>query len=93
MKQELKEQDFEARKTFCNFVLTELENDANFTHRIIVSDEANVHVNGHVNLHNAFFYGEENPNVVIPKTVNSPSIGVFAACGHRGLVCFRTYGQ
>lgn len=91
MKQELKEADYEKRVTFCNFILAKIDEDLNFLKRLVFSDEANFHVNGHVNLHNSFFYGKENPGVIIPKLVNSPSIGVFAACGYSGIISVRTY--
>ena len=90
-KQELKQADFQARRKFCEFVLRKSNEDKKFLENLVFSDEANFHVSGHVNLHNSFFYGQNNPNVIIPKCVNSPSVGIFAAAGSSGIVSFRTY--
>ena len=91
IKQKLNDCDSIKRKTFCKVILDQIALDPKFHHRIVFSDEANFHVDGHVILHNSIYYGETNPNIVITRQVNSPSIGIFAACGIDGIVSFRIF--
>ena len=50
--QELTDQDFEQRKTFCSLILSKESQSPSWTKKIAFSDEATFHLNGQVNLHN-----------------------------------------
>lgn len=62
--QELNPQDFHARQDFCMWAINNIEQEESFLMRILFSDEATFHRNGHVNRHNYHYYADENPHVV-----------------------------
>lgn len=60
--QDLNEADFERRVDFCNWGLIKTDQENDFLHRIIWTDEARFCRNGSVNLHNAHYWAQENPH-------------------------------
>lgn len=62
MHQELKEADFLNRMNFCNWVEQNLNENLNFSHKILFTDECTFHRNGFVNRHNFHYYSDENPH-------------------------------
>ena len=48
------EDDKVQRLQFCNLIRREQQRDNHFVDNIVFSDEATFHLNGSVNLHNAF---------------------------------------
>lgn len=60
--QELNPEDFDRRQEFCGKMHECIEEDANFRHNIVFSDEATFHLNGHVNRHDTRYYAPENPH-------------------------------
>lgn len=75
----LNDEDFESRVDFASNFLHLLEQDPDILKRIVFSDEANFHVNGHVNGWNYRFYAQENPGFVTDVPLHSPKIVVW--CG------------
>lgn len=71
--QELHEDDFDRRMQFCE----EFDVLFNYKH-VIWTDEAIFKLNGQVNRHNCVYYSDENPHQTFTKSVNSPSIMVWA---------------
>ena len=62
--QELHNQDFQLRVTFCEWLLRKIEINPNFVNYIMYSDEATFKSNGAVNRHNMHYYATENPHWV-----------------------------
>lgn len=62
--QHLRDTDPERRVAFCEWMLTKIEENQNFTKNIIWTDEAKFMKNGLYNRHNSHFWSEENPHVV-----------------------------
>lgn len=80
--QELKPNDANCRLNFANVMLERFNNFFN----IIFSDEANFHVNGHVNKQNSRFWSETNPQQMHQKPLHSPKVVVWAAISARGII-------
>lgn len=86
--QELSPNDFVKRQRFCEWSLNKLQQDPNFFHYVLFSDEATFHKNGSVNKHNLHYYDDRNPNFI--RTVDSQhrwSINVWA-----GMVGYKIVG-
>jgi hypothetical protein len=75
----LNEEDFESRVDFASDILPQLDETPAMLQRIIFSDEANFHLNGHVNGWNCRFYARENPDFFIDEPLHSPKLVVW--CG------------
>ena len=85
--QEISEDDKVKRLQFCNLIRREQERNNHFVDNIVFSDEATFHLNGSVNLHNAFIYAEENPHAVTVKPLKSASITCWAMISpHHGII-------
>ena len=65
--QEIWPDDNARRLEFANLIINRHEQDSNFIGNIVFSDEASFHLNGSVNMHNAFIYAEENPHAICVK--------------------------
>lgn len=59
--QELRNDDFERRVNFCQWISAQLEINPNFLSYIMFSDEATFRSNGAVNRHNMHYYALDNP--------------------------------
>lgn len=62
--QELHDEDFQRRLTYCQWLRTQTEVNRNFLKCIMYSDEATFRSNGAVNRHNMHYYATENPHWV-----------------------------
>lgn len=60
--QALNADDFDRRRTFCEWAFDKINTDANFFNMVLFSDESTFHKNGHVNRHNLHYYADENPH-------------------------------
>lgn len=77
--QELSEEDFADRLTFCEDMLQRLTIDGTFLNRIMFSDEAHFYLSGQVTKHNAHIYARENPKAFITKPLHSDRVTVWMA--------------
>jgi transposase len=93
IRQELFDGDEDRRMQFCEFMLHKIVRDGSFLSNLVFSDEATFHLSGHINRHNCYYYSETDPNVVWAKPVNSPSVVVWAAVGHRGICALHMQRQ
>lgn len=59
---ELNEDDFDRRVEFCEDMMERVDNDPNFIHNIVFSDEATFQINGSLNRHNCRYWAAENPH-------------------------------
>lgn len=73
--QELKDSDHESRLNFA----TEMLERFNSFDNILFSDEANFHLNGHVNKQNCRYWSKENPKTKHQRPLHSPKVIVWAA--------------
>lgn len=62
LQQTLSEDDYQARLTFCEWILNKITVEPSFSGCILFSDESTFHNNGHINRHNFHFYANENPH-------------------------------
>lgn len=78
--QELFENDYLRRITFCNWMVNKIRELPNFLSNVMFSDEATFKNNGIVNRHNMHYYSTENPHWV--RTIDNQnrwSINVWGA--------------
>lgn len=80
--QELKPTDYPLRLNFANEMLQRFPTFEN----ILFSDEANFHLNGHVNKQNCRFWSNENPREKHERPLHSPKVIVWAAMSGEGLI-------
>lgn len=80
--QELKPSDYEQR---LNFVQEMLARFATFDN-ILFSDEANFHLNGHVNKQNCRYWSQVNPRHKHMRPLHSPKVVVWAAMSAKGII-------
>jgi hypothetical protein len=80
--QELKPHDANNRLNFANQMLDRFNN----FHNVMFSDEANFHLNGHVNKQNCRFWSETNPQRMHQRPLHSPKLVVWAAITSTGVV-------
>lgn len=62
--QELTENDFERRMTFCHWAQNQLAVNEDFFKMVLFTDECTFHKNGFVNRHNYHYYDTQNPHMV-----------------------------
>uniref|UniRef100_A0AAZ1XUQ9 DUF4817 domain-containing protein n=1 Tax=Oreochromis aureus TaxID=47969 RepID=A0AAZ1XUQ9_OREAU len=78
--QHLNEDDPDQRTEFAKWANQKLEQDPQFTQKILFSDEANFYVNGEVNKQNHRYWSDNNPHWMDPpKTVGTTKVLVW--CG------------
>ena len=65
--QELKPNDHAQRRAFVEWIIEHQQVDADFSSKIILSDEAHFHLDGFVNRQNCRIWGSENPHVTVEK--------------------------
>lgn len=80
--QALNVNDYPLRLNFANEMLERFPTFEN----IIFSDEANFHLNGHVNKQNCRFWGTENPREKHERPLHSPKVVVWAALSSEGIM-------
>ncbi|KAG2468668.1 G2E3 ligase, partial [Polypterus senegalus] len=73
--QHLDEDDPDRRTEFAEWAKQKLEQDPQFTQKILFSDEANFYVNGEVNKQNHHYWSDTNPHWIDPsKTVGTKKL-------------------
>uniref|UniRef100_A0AAZ1X2A6 DUF4817 domain-containing protein n=1 Tax=Oreochromis aureus TaxID=47969 RepID=A0AAZ1X2A6_OREAU len=78
--QHLNEDDPDRRTEFAEWAKQKLEQDPQFTQKILFSDEANFYMNGEVNKQNHRYWSDTNPHWMDPsKTVGTTKVMVW--CG------------
>ena len=76
--QQLHDDDPATRLEFCRTVLERNTVDANWSNKIIFSDEVTLNLNGEINHHNSFYYSQTNQHLTYTKSLKSASITVWA---------------
>ena len=66
MAHHLSEDDPDRRMEFCEWALSNVNEDPNFSTKILFTDEANFYVNGEVNRQNLRYWSNENPKWLSP---------------------------
>ena len=69
MAQHLSEDDQDRRLQFCEWALTKVNEDKNFSTKILFTDEANFYVNGEANRQNLCYWSDENPRWLSPTKI------------------------
>lgn len=82
----LKSIDYEARVSFCNRVLTLIDQDHTFIENLWMSDEAHFHTEGYVNKQNLRMWGSQPPTTFIEKPLHSNYVTVWAAISVKGII-------
>ena len=82
----INEDDPDRRKEFFEWYLAKVEETADFSDRIIWSDEAIFKLNGTINRHNATYWAQQNPHVHYDRSVNLPGVSVWCGLSSRGLI-------
>lgn len=81
--QELAENDFEKRITFCQWAQNQAAENENFFKFVLFTDECTFHRNGFVNRHNFHFYDTDNPHrVFVNNFQHRWSINVWGGIVH-----------
>ena len=86
--QALAEDDYDRRMEFCQWVIDNHAHNDDFHKSIIFSDEAVLHVNGMVNLHNLHFWATENPHMQIEKLQDRHAVTVWCMVDSTGVIAF-----
>ena len=84
--QELKPNDHSLRRRFADWVLEQLEVDANFGKKIIFSDEAHFWLNGFVNKQNCRIWGESNPQQIQQLPIYPEKLTVWCGLWSGGII-------
>lgn len=82
--QELKENDFNLRKNFCETMLERFRT----VNCIFWSDEAHFHLNGHVNKQNCRYWAprKRNPRLKHQRPLHCPRVSVWCALSTNGII-------
>ncbi|CAK9834549.1 hypothetical protein ANTRET_LOCUS11064 [Anthophora retusa] len=84
--QELKPQDHQARRTFTDWALQQLQTDPNFGEKVIFSDEAHFWLNGFVNKQNCRIWGESNPQQYQESPLHPEKLTVWCGFWSDGVI-------
>lgn len=86
LSQELKHTDHAQRREFVEWILEQQQVDANFSHKIIFSDEAHFHLDGFVNRRNCRIWGSENPRTIVEKQMHPERVTVWCGFWAGGII-------
>lgn len=75
--QELNNNDFERRISFCQWAQQQIHENASFFDYVLFCDEATFHRNGNVNRHNFHYYATENPHFIRTHSQTRWSLNVW----------------
>lgn len=81
--QELKPADHLKRRVFANWMR---EKDADFSKKIVFSDEAHFHLSGYVNKQNCRIWGSENPRVTTEHQMHPQKVTVWCGLWSQGVI-------
>jgi len=70
--QELNEDDFDRRVQFSEVMMQRIDQQSNFLHNIVFSDEASFEINGKINHHNFRYWSNENPHWMLEAHTQRP---------------------
>lgn len=84
--QEIKPSDHAQRREFADWVLEHHQINADFSKKIIFSDEAHFQLDGYVNKHNCRVWGAENPRVILKQPMHPPRVTVWCAFWAGGVI-------
>lgn len=84
--QELKPDDHLKRRTFVNWLQEQRQVDADFSQKIIFSDEAHFHLGGFVNKQNCRIWAAENPRTIVEKPLYPQKVTVWCAFFANGII-------
>ena len=84
--QQLKEADKPQRVYFCNWFEQLTTEDQEVLDHFYFSDEANFHVNGHVNAQNARIWGAVNPRLSVQTPLYSPKTTVWCGISRKRII-------
>lgn len=77
--QELKPLDFDSRQDFANLVFNKMEEQHDWLHTVLWTDEAHFTLSGAVNTHNCRVWTTENPHAFVEVPLQQPKVTVW--CG------------
>lgn len=77
--QELKPPDFDSRRDFANLVFNKMEEQHDWLHTVLWTDEAHFTLSGAVNTHNCRVWTTENPHAFVEVPLQQPKVTVW--CG------------
>jgi hypothetical protein len=86
LEQSLNEDDPDRRIEFCEWYITQCEEDEQFPYRVCWRDEATFKLNGAINHHNCMYWALDNPHVTEQCHVNLPGITVWCGLTSEGLL-------
>lgn len=86
LSQELKPADHGLRRTFTDWALLQLEQNADFGKQIIFSDEAHFWLNGVVNTQNCRFWCENNPRQLVERPLHPMKVTVWCGLHAGGII-------
>ena len=84
--QSLTSQNFASRLAFARMIKTKIDRREININRVWFSDEAHFYLNGYVNKQNYRFWGSENPNVAVSRTLHPQRLTVWAALCAEGII-------
>jgi hypothetical protein len=84
--QELKQQDYYKRMTYCRWFQTFIEENQGILDYTWFSDEAWFHLSGYVNSQNTRLWGSENPHALFQEPLHSQKLGVFCAVSQQRII-------
>lgn len=84
--QELNENDFAARRQFCETFLGMVEENEELVHNLWMSDEAHFHLSGFVNKQNFRYWSDQNPHQIHQQPLHSAKVTVWCAMSSSGII-------
>lgn len=84
--QALNENDFAARRHFCETFLGMIEENEDLHTLLWMSDEAHFHLSGYVNKQNFRYWSDENPQELHQKPLHSAKVTVWCAMCSTGII-------
>jgi len=84
--QQLKPNDHAQRREFVEWIIEHQQVDADFSSKIILSDEAHFHLEGFVNRQNCRVWGSENPHLFVEKQMHPQRVTVWCGFWAGGII-------
>lgn len=84
--QAMNENDFAARRRFCQTLLDMFDENEDLVHNLWMSDEAHFHLSGFVNKQNFRYWSDENPQQLHQKPLHSSKVTVWCAMSSLGII-------
>lgn len=84
--QELKPRDHGQRRIYADWVLEQQEVDADFSKKVLFSDEAHFQLSGYVNKQNSRIWGDENPHNIHETPLHAEKVTVWCALWSGGVI-------